>query len=218
MMNSGLRTKDIRMSYVDPEDIDISVDLLYQIDSIVKSAITQKATPGCQVLVAKDGNVFLNKSYGYHTYEQEKSVSNLDIYDLASITKIGATLPILMKMKEDKILSLDDSFSLYLDSIGNKDLVIRDVLAHQAGLTPWIPFYKRTLVKDSISGKMNLRDTLYSDKFSVKYPYKVADNIYLHMQYPDSIIQQIKESDLLEYKQYCYSDLGYYLFKEIISS
>ena len=216
MMNSGLRTKDIRMSYVDPEDIDISVDLLYQIDSIVKSAITQKATPGCQVLVAKDGNVFLNKSYGYHTYEQEKSVSNLDIYDLASITKIGATLPILMKMKEDKILSLDDSFSLYLDSIGNKDLVIRDVLAHQAGLTPWIPFYKRTLVKDSISGKMNLRDTLYSDKFSVKYPYKVADNIYLHMQYPDSIIQQIKESDLLEYKQYCYSDLGYYLFKEII--
>ena len=63
---------------------------------------------------------------------------------------------------------------------------------------------------------MNLRDTLYSDRFSVKYPHKVADNIYLHMQYSDSIIQQIKESDLLEDKKYCYSDLGYYLFKEII--
>ena len=96
------------------------------------------------------------------------------------------------------------------------DLIIRDILAHQAGLIPWIPFYKQTLVEDSVSGKVSLRDTLYSDKFSSKYPHKVADNIYLHIEYPDSIIHQIKESDLLENKKYCYSDLGYYLFKEII--
>ena len=215
-INSGLRTKKIRMSYVYPEEISIRSNLLYQIDSIVESAIAQKATPGCQVFIAKDGNVFFNKSYGHHTYKRETKVSNSDIYDLASITKIGATLPILMKMQDDKLLSLDDSLGVYIDSIGNKDLVIRNVLAHQAGLTPWIPFYKNTLVKDSISGKMNLRDTLYSDKFSANYPHKVADGIYLHMEYPDSIIHQIKESDLLEDKKYCYSDLGYYLFKEII--
>ena len=216
LVNSGLRTRNIRMSYVEPEEINIRTDLLYKIDSIAEHAISQKATPGCQVLVAKDGKIFFNKSYGYHTYTKEKRVSNSDVYDLASITKIGATLPVLMKMQEDKLLSLDNSLGMYLDSIGNKDLIIRDILAHQAGLTPWIPFYKQTLVEDSVSGKVSLRDTLYSDKFSSKYPHKVADNIYLHIEYPDSIIHQIKESDLLENKKYCYSDLGYYLFKEII--
>ena len=40
--------------------------------------------------------------------------------------------------------------------------------------------------------------------------------IYLHQQYPDSIIQQIKESKLLAKNKYRYSDLGYYLFKGII--
>jgi CubicO group peptidase (beta-lactamase class C family) len=123
-----------------------------------------------------------------------------------------------MQMIDDKKLDLDNHLGEYLDldSTDKKDLIIRDILAHQARLAPWIPFYKTTLVKDSISGNMNLRDTLYSDTFSEQYSHKVAEGIFLHKQYPDSIIQQIKESKLLEKKKYRYSDLGYYLFKEVI--
>jgi CubicO group peptidase (beta-lactamase class C family) len=65
---------------------------------------------------------------------------------------------------------------------------------------------------------MNLRDTLYSKNFSEAYPHKVADSIFLHEQYPDSIFHQIKESDLLAKKKYRYSDLGFYMFKEIIEN
>ena len=217
-INSGLSTKSIRMRYVSPNEINFRTDLLYKIDSIVENAISNEATPGCQVLIAKDGNVFFNKSYGYHSYQKEFAVKNSDIYDLASITKIGATLPILMHMFDENKLDLDNHLGDYLDldSTDKKDLIIRDILAHQARLAPWIPFYRRTLVNDSVSGGMNLRDTLYSKFSSKQFPHKVADGIFLHMQYPDSIIQQIKESDLLEKNKYRYSDLGYYLFKEII--
>ena len=48
------------------------------------------------------------------------------------------------------------------------------------------------------------------------YPIRVADSIYLHFSFPDSIIKQIIDSELLEKKEYVYSDLGYYLLKEII--
>ena len=217
-INSGLSTRSIRMNYVSPEEINFRTDFLYKIDSIAEYAISQKATPGCQILIAKDGSIFFNKSYGHHTYENKTSVKNSDVYDLASITKIGATVPVLMRMIDDKKFNLDHELGFYLDfdTIEKKDLLVRDVLAHQARLMSWIPFYQHTLVKDSLSGNMKLRDTLYSNMFSKKYPYNVAEGIFLHEEYPDSILKQIKESDLLDAKKYCYSDLGYYLFKEII--
>ena len=217
-INSGLETESVRMRYVSPQEINFRTDLLYKIDSIIEYAISQEATPGCQVLIAKDGNVFFHKSYGYHTYEKKKVVRNSDIYDLASITKIGATVPLLMHMVDNKRLNIDNHLGAYLelDSTNKESLIIRDILAHQGRLDSWIPFYKKTMVKDSVSGKMNLRDTLYSTISSEKYPYQVASGIFLHKQYSDSIIHQIKESEILESKKYFYSDLGYYMFKEMI--
>ncbi|MEC9209152.1 MAG: glycoside hydrolase family 3 N-terminal domain-containing protein [Bacteroidota bacterium] len=219
-INSGITTKAIRIAYVSPEEIGFNTNLLYKIDSIAENAIFQETTPGCQVLIAKDGKIFFNKSYGYHTYDKKIKVKNSDIYDIASITKIGATVPVLMQMVDDKTFDLDDNLGKYLDldSTEKKDLIVRDILAHQGKLIPWIPFYYSTLVKDSVSGLLSLRDTLYNFSKSDKYSYKVAENIYLHHEYPDSIIQQIKESELLEKKEYCYSDLGYYLFKAIIEA
>ncbi len=217
-MNSGINTKAIKMCYVTPEEIGFNNDLLYKIDSIAQHAITEKATPGCQVLIAKQGKIFFNKSYGYHTYDKLRKVENSDVFDLASITKIGATAPILMQMVDQGVLSLDDELGKYLDldSTNKEYLVIRDVLAHQARLFPWIPFYKQTLDKDSASGLMQLRDTLYCPVMSEEFLHKIADNIYLHHAYPDSIIKQIIDSELLDKKEYCYSDLGYYLLKKII--
>ena len=147
-IHSGLKTESIRMRYVSPEEINFRTDLLYKIDSIVANAISQAATPGCQVLIAKDGNIFFNKSYGFHSYDKKTAVKNTDIYDLASITKIGATVPVLMDMVDDKKFNLDHHLGKYLDldSTNKKDLIIRDILAHQAGLPSWIPFYKKSFL------------------------------------------------------------------------
>ncbi|MDC0249256.1 serine hydrolase [Flavobacteriales bacterium] len=219
-INRGLTTESIRMAYVSPEEIGLNTNLLYKIDSIAQNAISEEATPGCQVLIAKSGNIFFNKSYGYHTYAKKKRVKDSDVYDIASITKIATTVPLLMQMVDEGDLKLDNELGEYLilDSTNKEHLIIREILAHQAGLHPWIPFYKQTLVKDSVSGLMQLRDTLYSKKYSTEFPIEVAEAIYLHYSYPDSITQQIICSDLFDKKEYYYSDLGYYFFKEIIEN
>ena len=218
VINSGITTKAIRMAYVSPEEIGFNTSLLYKIDSIAQNAISEEAAPGCQVLIAKNGKVFFNKSYGYHTYDKKIEAKNSDGYDIASITKIAATIPLLMQMVDEGNLNLDNELGEYLslDSTNKEHLIIREILSHQAGIFPWIPFYKQTLVTDSISGLMQLRDTLYSKEYSKEFPIEVAENIYLHHSYPDSIMQQIISSELLDKKEYLYSDLGYYLFKEII--
>ena len=217
-INFGINTNAIRMAYVSAEEIGFNTNFLYKIDSIAENAIAENAIPGCQILIAKEGKIFFNKSYGYHTYDKKVVVKNSDVYDIASITKIASTVPILMQMVDERDLDLDDELGKYLelDSTNKEHLIIREILAHQAGLYPWIPFYKKTLVKDSISGIMNLRDTLYNEEFSKDFPFKVSDNIYIHYSYPDSIINQIIDSELFEKKEYIYSDLGYYLLKKII--
>ena len=212
--NYGLNTIAFRLKYTIPKEVGINESLLYKIDSLAKNAIMKKATPGCQILIAKKGKVFFNKSYGYHTYNKKRKVKNTDIYDLASITKIAATIPMLMQMSEEGKFKLSYKLgklnsSLYTTNKGH--LRVKEVLAHQSGLQAWIPFYRQTIEKDK-----SLRDTLYRNSYSAKYPIKVAEELYLHHSYPDSILKQVLESDLLEEKEYQYSDLGYYIFKDII--
>ena len=217
-LNTGFNTKKIRLSYGSSEDFGVLESELYKIDSLINNAILSEATPGCQLLVAKKGNIIINKSYGYHTYDKKKEVKNTDIYDLASITKVSATLPLIMKMVDEGKLNLDDSLGMHLDldTSDKNGLIIRDILAHQARLKSWIPFYRYTLDDDTINGVKVLRDTLYSSTKSSIYPYQVAENIFLHFSYPDSILKKIKYSELRINEGYKYSDLGYYFFKEII--
>ncbi|MDA9663572.1 serine hydrolase [bacterium] len=220
LLGSGLKTSKIRLSYSMPEEFGVNQSDLYKIDSLALNAINEKATPGCQILIAKKGKVIFNKSYGYHTYDKKVKVKNTDIYDLASITKISATLPLLMKLVDENKLNVNDSLGKYLDldSSNKKGLVIKDILSHQSRLKSWIPFYRNTLEDDTINGVKVLRDTLYDTQESVLFPYKVAEGIYLHFSYHDSIFKTIKYSGLREEKKYKYSDLGYYFFKEIIEN
>ena len=191
----------------------IHPDSLLKVDSIVQDAILKEATPGCQIMAIKDGQVFYQKNFGYHTYKKQTEVKDTDLYDLASLTKIIATVPAIMKLEENQFIDLDHSLDQYMllsDTSNKKSLVLREILAHQSGLAAWIPFYLNTLDEDG-----NLKDTLYAKEYSDKYPIKVANSIYLHYQYPDSILSRVIHSKLKE-KEYRYSDLGYYIFKPII--
>tara|TARA_B100001741_G_scaffold109231_1_gene89930 strand:+ start:4054 stop:6966 length:2913 start_codon:yes stop_codon:yes gene_type:complete len=219
-LHAGIKTSKIRLRYTIPEEFGVNESDLYKIDSIANHAIAEKATPSCQILVAKSGNILFNKSYGYHTYDKNRKLVNEDVFDLASITKISSTVPMLMKMVDDNKLNLNDNLSVYLDldTSDKKELNIRDILSHQAKLQSWIPFYRYTLEDDTINGVKVLRDTLYNDSYSAIFPYKVADNIYLHYSYPDTMFNVIKYSQLREKKKYKYSDLGYYFFQKIIEN
>jgi beta-N-acetylhexosaminidase len=217
-INSGIKTDSIRISYSRILSNEFNPILKDKIDSTIASAILERAFPGCQVLIAKHGQVLFNESYGFHTYDRKLKVKDSDVYDLASITKIGATVPALMKLVDEGFLCVDSSLGSYLSLKGSNknDLIIKEVLAHQSQLIAWIPFYRQTLEQESNSKYMQLRDTLYSKLSSDIFSVNVADSLYLHFSFPDSIIQQVIDSELLEKKEYVYSDLGYYLLKEII--
>jgi beta-N-acetylhexosaminidase len=214
-LGHGLSTNKTRLSYVYPEEIGIDNSKLNKIDTIVYEAISSKAIPGCQILAIKDGKVFYNRSFGFHTYDStSKKVDNNDIYDLASITKIASSAAAIMKLEGDDIISIDSSLACYIpeitDTTDYSEVNIKQMLTHQAGFTPWIPFYLKTLSR----GKPKYE--IYSLKKSDYYNQRVANNLFIHSGYRDSIFKRIINTPIKEVKKYKYSDIGYYFINDII--
>ncbi|NJN78355.1 MAG: serine hydrolase [Saprospiraceae bacterium] len=138
-----------------------------------------------------------------------------DIYDLASVTKICATTISMMKLVEDGKVDLDEQISTYIPELRgtNKEkLIVRDVLAHHAGLKAWIPFYKETLTAKRPNS------SLYSDTKKEGFSIEVTDRWYLKDNYVNEIWDQIIESPLGKTKTYKYSDLGFYICAKIVEN
>jgi beta-glucosidase-like glycosyl hydrolase/CubicO group peptidase (beta-lactamase class C family) len=210
---TGEKTETVRLGEVLPDEIGIPSLALAQVDSAAMEGIAAGAYPGCQILLAKGGKVFYLKSFGHPTYGDSIRVSNDHIYDIASVTKVAATTLALMKLFDEGKIRLDDSLGKYLPELrgSNKSgLILRAVLAHQAGLQPWIPFYEKTLVRHEPDPE------IYHTVSSADYPLRVAENLYIAKSYPDTIFKAIIDSPLRAARDYKYSDLGFYLLRQVV--
>ena len=152
-VHTSIKTTTLdRLSYGLPSNIIFDLDKLNSIDLFVEDAIENKMTPGAQVLIAKNGKVIFNKNYGYKTYDKTEPIDWDNIYDLASLTKILSSVPLLMNEYENNTIDEESTLFDIIPDLNLRDksnLLLKEMLAHQSGLYPWIPFYKETL--DSIN-------------------------------------------------------------------
>ena len=210
---TGLNNEQTHLEIIVPEEYGIPSRSLDVIDSLAKDGITSGAYPGCEILLALKGKIFYQQSFGNPVYESSVPVKLSDIYDVASITKVAATTLAVMKLVEDHKINLDYTLSHYLPELAgsNKEqMTLREVMAHQARLYPWIPFYLETIrdyQPDSLIYS-RLQDTIHT--------IRVSSHLYAIPAIRDTIFLKIKDSKLLKKKKYRYSDLGFYLLKEII--
>ncbi|MBW6492006.1 MAG: serine hydrolase [Lentimicrobium sp.] len=207
------RNEVIRVSFAKPNLAGFSSEKLKEVDEIVLEGLNEKAYPGAQIVVIKDGTVVLNKAYGSITYESVDPLKTDDIFDLASLTKILATTLATMKLTEEGLIEPDRRLSYYykpLHYTNKNELIIRDILAHQAKLIPYIPFWKKAMDGDI------LKSDLFGAHFSINFTHRVADGIYLKDEYPDAIIDSIINTPLLTKTDYKYSDLGFILLSRAI--
>ena len=212
-VGDGLVTKKKRLKYSIPIEEGFNPEKLKKVDSIVLNGIDEKAYPGAQVLIARRGNIVYNKSFGHHTYEKKRAVSSSDMYDLASITKVTASIPNMMKLVESGNLNLDYNLCDYLGYVDTTNYInmnLRRMLAHNAGLVSWIPFYTKTMARGQ------LKFDVYSNTESNEYKNKVTDGLYIRKEYSDSIRNWIINHGIHKKHDYRYSDLGYYFYKDII--
>jgi CubicO group peptidase (beta-lactamase class C family) len=206
----GFLTEKTRLGYDAPESAGINSANLTDIDKIAREAMSSHATPGCVVLVAKDGKVIFNKAYGFHTYEAEMPDKITDIFDVASMTKISATTITAMQLKDQGKLNVDSTMGYYLPLTRNtnkSNIQVRELLTHQAGLIPDIPTFDKIKPAD------------HSSDSSTAYPIKVNNGYYLRKDYyKDIMLPAMINSPLKTRGQYVYSDVSMLFMQQIVES
>lgn len=241
---TGLFTEKTRLGYHEPEEVGANPIRLEVIDSIVEEGLEENAYPGCQVLVAKDGMVIYDKSFGYFDYSQSQPVQENSVYDLASASKAAGTLLAVMKAYDEKKFTLNSKISEYIPELkgsNKKDLNIKEMLYHQSGVVSTINFYLDAIDKDSYKGSLYSREKnathpvrfdaktfvrndfkylpdLVSDKKKPGFTTEVARNFYLHDSFKDSIIQDIKDSRLGTRGKYVYSCVNFIMLKMMVEN
>lgn len=204
----GYTTQKIRLGYSLPEAVSLNSNLAGGIDSIVNAGIAAHSAPAVVILVAKDGKVIFSKAYGSHTYNGKASTKADDIFDMASVTKVSATTPAIMRLYDKKLISLEDTISRYVALTRNipdkHDIKIKEALLHEAGYTPYIKFFE--LLKP---GEMS-RDS------SSTHPTKVADNYFLRSNYFNEVMWPVTLASSGGTRgKFVYSDVSMYMLKEV---
>lgn len=216
--NDGVSTiKSFRMGYTIPEEVGLDSKILSKIDGIAAEAIKDRATPGCVVLVAKDGQVVFNKAYGHHTYRKLRRTSTSDIFDLASITKIAASTISVMKLQDDGKLNVVNPIEQYLPparGTNKMGILLQDMMAHRARLTAWIPFYKQTVTKSRRNPQPMTK--FYAKRPTEKFSIPVTEKLFMRYDFISDIKDQIYNSELRTNPGYKYSDLAFYMVSDMV--
>jgi beta-N-acetylhexosaminidase len=188
------------------------------IDSIVNDAMVKKAFPGAEVLAIHNGEIKYHKAFGKHEFDNRSLPVNLEsIYDLASVTKISATTVAIMKLYDLGKVELDQPIGRYLPVTRGTDkerLTIRDILLHQAGLNPFISFYRETIDQATGMPSAALYNTTRDEMFTIP----VARNVWLRRDWNDTMMLRIMQSKLGPAPKYVYSDNDFILLAKVVES
>ena len=214
-VNEGLTTQKLnRLGFTAPENVQMNPSILSKIESIAQKAINGKMAPGINVLVARKGKVIFQKSYGFSDYDKKTPVKPTDIFDVASMTKILATLPNAMQLYDNKKIRLDSKLGDLLPIFAKSDksnIEFKDLMSHYARLKAWEPFYKKTLDSASYPSVK-----YYSKTKQDGFQKQVADSIFIRNDYHDTIMKYIVDSKLNPKREYKYSDFTLIILKEFI--
>lgn len=241
-VNTGIETEKIRLSYSLPEEVGISSEKFKGIERIALEGIREKAYPGCQILVAKDGVIIYEREFGTFDYGKSSEVTDETVYDLASVTKATATLSAVMKLYDEKKIRLQDAISNFVPETKGSDkatATIRSLLLHESGITSFIPYYRSAIDTSSFSGTLfGKRSSIYHARYadawgrtdykflpdlissekSEKFYLPVAEGLYASDEMHRVLLKDVVDSKLRRRGRYTYSCLNFMLLKEAVEN
>ncbi|MEO1434560.1 MAG: serine hydrolase [Bacteroidota bacterium] len=211
-----LREKVTRLGYSLPQELGIHGQLQETVDAIVRQAIYSGAMPGCQVLIAKDGQVILNESYGHHTYDRRQRVKPQDLYDLASISKVAGTTLGAMLLYQQGAFLLQDSLEQHFDLPDESTIdhiQIRDLFTHQSGLQANMPILPYITYRTE---DIQQYDRYFCWDDQQDFGIEVAADFFLQQEYIDSMRQAVYSLPVDTTQGYLYSDVNFCLLQELV--
>ncbi|WP_345268269.1 glycoside hydrolase family 3 N-terminal domain-containing protein [Nibrella viscosa] len=210
-----------RLSMGSPESVGMKTAVLARIDDVTRGAVANRVVPGCQIIVARRGKIVYDKNFGTLTFNSNDKVTDETLYDLASVTKVMATLQAVMMLYDRKAIDLNQKVSFYLPELrgsNKQNITIYDVLLHQAGLISYYPsLWDRTRAPGG-----GLKPEYYSLKPDSAHPLQVATTLWATPALKDSVWKWVIKSPMARQVDtdgkpaYIYSDLGFLTMQKLV--
>lgn len=240
----GVKYAATRLGYTLPVEVGFNDKLLSKIDSICNYGISQKAFPGCQVMVVRHGKVVVDRSYGEINFDSGIPVTDNTLFGLASVSKASGTLSGIMKLYDEGKIKLDEPASKYIAGLRDtdkSDLTFRQLLYHETGMQPSLSMWDMMFDPTTYSGDLitknptdvntikvmknaygnkdaKLRTDILATERSKEFNIAIADGIYGGKVTYDSIMTRIYHSKLRPNKNYCYSCLNFCLLANALQN
>lgn len=212
---SGLMTgAPDRLTFPAGEEAKYYAPLKDTLDKMMQLGLDSMAFPGAQLLVIHKGKVAVMEEYGCQSYAGCVPVQQTDLYDMASITKVTTATPALMYLYDQGRIDLDQDLCSYFPVLCNSNkggVPLREALAHQGRLMPYIVYYQNTYRKN---GKFKNRT--FKNEWSPRFPILITDSLYLHKKYKKQIDRAIAKSPLNPEPGYVYSGLTFLMYPELV--
>lgn len=137
-----------------PEDAGLQPDRIREAEQLVEEGVRSGVFAGAVMLVSRNGILGWHGAYGYAQLVPSPRPMTLDtLFDLASLTKVTATLPVVMRLLDFGILDLDAPVQTVIAEFhggGREAVTVRHLLAHTSGLPAWRPLYLRTRKREDV--------------------------------------------------------------------
>jgi len=209
----GVETPIIRIRPGLPTEAGMDAKILYRLDLLAKKGIKDKAFPGCQFAVLKDGILVYEKSFGHLDSAKLEKVKWNHLYDVASVSKVAGTALVAMREYERKKFRLNDRINKYLDLSSKsriRRVTMKDLLTHRSGIQPAMPIVPIVYPK-SLRPAVN---NYTSNKKTGPYQIEVAKDFYFNIRSRDSVWQRVEMLSARR-KRFRYSDVNFMLLQRI---
>jgi beta-N-acetylhexosaminidase len=205
-----------------PESVGMKAGELAKIDKLAELAVHDRVIPGCQILVARKGKIVYDRNFGSLTYSGgAEKVTDNTLYDLASLTKVLATLQAVMVLYDRGSVQLQEKASTYLPELrgtNKQNMTIQDLLWHQAGLISFYP----TLWDRTRTASGTLNPAYYASKPDSAHTLQIAPTLWAVPALKDSVWKWVVQSPLSRKVEadgkpsFVYSDLSFLMLQKVV--
>ncbi|QUG43096.1 beta-lactamase family protein [Psychrobacillus sp. INOP01] len=122
--------------------------------TFLQQEIDKHVTPGAVIRIKHKGKVILEEAIGSNSLEDDRvTMTNRHVFDMASITKVMVTLPVMLQLLESGDIHLNDKVTKFLPGFaknGKESITLRQLLTHSSGLIAHRPYFERKLTTPEV--------------------------------------------------------------------
>ncbi len=136
-------------------------ELTKTVDRILQSQVNKNVIPGAVIEIKKGNQVLCRKAFGdaqQNDYDNKllahpEEMTTDDLFDLASLTKVVGTTTSIMLLVDRGLIKIEDPVGKYISAFNTeskKQITLRNLLTHTAGLITWYPLFYRASNKQEV--------------------------------------------------------------------